>query len=62
MDILREHETALQALPAEQRSKRFGEIAKTESDCSSHSNNGDLGPFSRGQMQKPCVARPRSER
>lgn len=31
----------------------FGELAKKYSDCSSAKNGGDLGPFSRGQMQKP---------
>ncbi|KAF8131615.1 hypothetical protein EV363DRAFT_1330526, partial [Boletus edulis] len=31
----------------------FGELAKEHSDCSSHDKNGDLGLFSRGQMQKP---------
>ena len=29
----------------------FGTLAKTESDCSSASKNGDLGIFGRGQMQ-----------
>ena len=33
--------------------KKFEEIAKTESDCSSARNGGDLGPFTRGMMQKP---------
>jgi NIMA-interacting peptidyl-prolyl cis-trans isomerase 1 len=27
--------------------------ASTQSDCSSHSASGDLGFFTRGQMQKP---------
>ncbi|OON16637.1 PPIC-type PPIASE domain protein [Opisthorchis viverrini] len=31
----------------------FEELARTESDCSSASSGGDLGFFSRGQMQKP---------
>mmetsp|Transcript_35753 Transcript_35753/g.36460 ORF Transcript_35753/g.36460 Transcript_35753/m.36460 type:complete len:163 (+) Transcript_35753:50-538(+) len=31
----------------------FAEIARTESDCSSAQNGGDLGSFARGQMQKP---------
>ena len=31
----------------------FGDAAKAHSDCSSARNNGDLGPFTRGQMQKP---------
>ncbi|GME85871.1 unnamed protein product [[Candida] boidinii] len=29
------------------------EVARTESDCSSHSKGGDLGFFARGQMQPP---------
>ncbi|GAB2231898.1 hypothetical protein Drorol1_Dr00010916 [Drosera rotundifolia] len=32
---------------------RFGEVAGRESDCSSAKRGGDLGPFGRGQMQKP---------
>lgn len=31
----------------------LGELARTESDCSSARKDGDLGFFSRGQMQKP---------
>ena len=31
----------------------FAQIATTESDCSSAQRGGDLGEFSRGQMQKP---------
>lgn len=31
----------------------FQQVAQTESDCSSARNGGDLGRFSRGQMQKP---------
>ena len=30
----------------------FADLAKVNSDCSSASRGGDLGPFSRGQMQK----------
>lgn len=30
---------------------KLGDLAKTESDCSSHSNGGDLGFFGKGQMQ-----------
>lgn len=30
----------------------FTTIAQTESDCSSARNGGNLGDFSRGQMQK----------
>ncbi|KAH9958957.1 rotamase-domain-containing protein [Russula dissimulans] len=32
---------------------KFGSLAQTYSDCSSHANNGDLGWFGHGQMQKP---------
>lgn len=31
----------------------FGELAETESDCSSAKRQGDLGWFGHGQMQKP---------
>ena len=31
----------------------FAAVARVESDCSSAARGGDLGPFSRGQMQKP---------
>ncbi|KAH9929774.1 rotamase-domain-containing protein [Fomitopsis serialis] len=33
--------------------EKFGELASVHSDCSSHANNGDLGSFGPGQMQKP---------
>jgi NIMA-interacting peptidyl-prolyl cis-trans isomerase 1 len=32
---------------------RFGSVARENSDCSSHDNDGDLGWFGPGQMQKP---------
>jgi len=32
---------------------KFSELASKYSDCSSAKRGGDLGPFSRGQMQKP---------
>ena len=32
---------------------KFAELAAKHSDCSSHSNEGDLGWFGPGQMQKP---------
>eukprot|EP01108_Squamamoeba_japonica_P005816 TRINITY_DN4703_c0_g1_i1.p2 TRINITY_DN4703_c0_g1~~TRINITY_DN4703_c0_g1_i1.p2 ORF type:complete len:133 (-),score=19.50 TRINITY_DN4703_c0_g1_i1:52-408(-) len=32
---------------------KFAEIAKTTSDCSSGQAGGDLGNFTKGQMQKP---------
>jgi NIMA-interacting peptidyl-prolyl cis-trans isomerase 1 len=31
----------------------FAELAATESHCSSAKRGGDLGPFGRGEMQKP---------
>lgn len=31
----------------------FAALASKESDCSSAARGGDLGPFGRGQMQKP---------
>lgn len=31
----------------------LGELAQKFSDCSSAKRQGDLGPFRRGQMQKP---------
>ncbi|KAG6916755.1 hypothetical protein DXG01_005500 [Tephrocybe rancida] len=33
--------------------EKFHELAQKHSDCSSHSSDGDLGWFGRGQMQKP---------
>lgn len=32
---------------------KFAQLASQHSDCSSHKNNGDLGWFGKGQMQKP---------
>lgn len=32
---------------------KLSELANTESDCSSHDRGGDLGFFSKGQMQPP---------
>ena len=33
--------------------RTFEELASQYSDCSSAKKGGDLGPFGRGQMQKP---------
>ncbi|EGO05378.1 hypothetical protein SERLA73DRAFT_174507 [Serpula lacrymans var. lacrymans S7.3] len=33
--------------------EKFAELASKHSDCSSHTNGGDLGWFGHGQMQKP---------
>lgn len=62
-NITRSKEEALTELQAIQERLRsatpeempalFAQIATTESHCSSHSHGGDLGPFKRGQMQKP---------
>ncbi|KAL9241435.1 hypothetical protein vseg_015550 [Gypsophila vaccaria] len=32
---------------------KFADVASRVSDCSSAKRGGDLGPFGRGQMQKP---------
>ncbi|KAN0100188.1 hypothetical protein V8E55_000172 [Tylopilus felleus] len=49
--ILRKHQAEIDGAPS--KSATFGDLAKVHSDCSSHDKNGDLGQFSRGQMQKP---------
>ncbi|CCH45144.1 Peptidyl-prolyl cis-trans isomerase ssp-1 [Wickerhamomyces ciferrii] len=48
IEILKKHQERIKNGEA-----TLGEIAKTESDCSSAKRNGDLGPFERGQMQPP---------
>ncbi|PWN27620.1 rotamase-domain-containing protein [Jaminaea rosea] len=48
--ILREHMNALGSNPT---TEQFGQLASIHSDCSSAQKGGDLGFFSRGQMQKP---------
>lgn len=53
MEILREHQKQLKDLSSDQLKSQFAELASQHSDCSSHSNGGDLGTFKRGQMQKP---------
>mmetsp|Transcript_43507 Transcript_43507/g.109811 ORF Transcript_43507/g.109811 Transcript_43507/m.109811 type:complete len:154 (-) Transcript_43507:70-531(-) len=35
-----------------QAGENFGDLAASESDCSSAKRNGDLGKFGRGEMQK----------
>ena len=51
--LLRTHQEELASVQSEQLPSKFAKIASTESHCSSHSHGGDLGPFKRGQMQKP---------
>ncbi|KAG6841736.1 hypothetical protein C0991_007622 [Blastosporella zonata] len=48
IDILKGYEAEIAGSP-----DKFAELAEKHSDCSSHSNGGDLGWFGRGQMQKP---------
>jgi len=48
IEILRGYEAEING-----SSEKFAELAKKHSDCSSHDNDGDLGWFGRGQMQKP---------
>lgn len=47
------HQAALNGLAPGSLPAEFAKIASSESHCSSHSAGGDLGPFKRGQMQKP---------
>ncbi|KAF8913229.1 hypothetical protein CPB84DRAFT_1820649 [Gymnopilus junonius] len=48
IEILLHYQAEINGLP-----EKFAELASIHSDCSSHSNAGDLGWFARGQMQKP---------
>ncbi|KAG6896770.1 hypothetical protein C0992_006285 [Termitomyces sp. T32_za158] len=48
ISILKEYEEEIAG-----SQEKFAEVASRHSDCSSHSNGGDLGWFGRGQMQKP---------
>ncbi|GLB43596.1 putative peptidyl-prolyl cis-trans isomerase [Lyophyllum shimeji] len=48
IDILKGYQTQIGG-----SAEKFGELAAAHSDCSSHSNAGDLGWFGHGQMQKP---------
>lgn len=58
-DITRSKEEAIEILEkykeeinqAENKAETFARLASEHSDCSSHSNGGDLGWFGRGQMQ-----------
>ncbi|EMG46945.1 ssp-1 Peptidyl-prolyl cis-trans isomerase ssp-1 [Candida maltosa Xu316] len=57
-EITRTREESIQILKKHLETIRSGEaklsdIASTESDCSSHDRGGDLGYFSKGQMQPP---------
>lgn len=57
-NITRSKEEAIEILQKHQQTikngeKTLGEIAQTESDCSSHKRGGDLGFFERGAMQPP---------
>ena len=56
--ITRSKEDAIEILRGYQaeiggNAEKFGELASKYSDCSSHTNKGDLGVFQRGMMQKP---------
>ncbi|KAF8079182.1 hypothetical protein FPV67DRAFT_101590 [Lyophyllum atratum] len=57
-NITRNKEEAIEILKGFQEqiggsADKFAELAGKHSDCSSHSNAGDLGWFGHGQMQKP---------
>ena len=43
----------LSSLSGQELFTAFSQIALDRSDCGSFQRNGDLGPFTRGQMQKP---------
>mmetsp|Transcript_2515 Transcript_2515/g.4331 ORF Transcript_2515/g.4331 Transcript_2515/m.4331 type:complete len:113 (-) Transcript_2515:105-443(-) len=47
ISLLREYRSRILA------GEDFAQLASKVSDCSSAKRGGDLGPFSRGQMQKP---------
>ncbi|GAA5913999.1 hypothetical protein JCM6882_002595 [Rhodosporidiobolus microsporus] len=51
IEILKEYEAQLKDTP--NLSEEFAKLARTESDCSSARDGGDLGHFGRNQMQKP---------
>ncbi|TIB00903.1 hypothetical protein E3P94_01590 [Wallemia ichthyophaga] len=50
---LRELQSTLSQYHAHELAAVFSKLAHEHSDCSSHAKGGDLGRFSRGQMQKP---------
>lgn len=57
-NITRSKEDALEILQGYEKQiksgeKTFEELSSEFSDCSSAKRGGDLGPFGRGQMQKP---------
>ncbi|KAG8941031.1 hypothetical protein FRC04_004810 [Tulasnella sp. 424] len=57
-NITRSKEEAIEILRGYQKEidgdpQKFAELASLHSDCSSHSADGDLGWFGKGQMQKP---------
>jgi len=57
-NITRTKEEAIEILKGYQTEigdseEKFAELASKHSDCSSHTNNGDLGFFAKGQMQRP---------
>lgn len=47
MEIIKGHEQTIQS-----GASTLGDLAPTESDCSSARKRGDLGYFGRGEMQK----------
>ncbi|KAH7100301.1 rotamase-domain-containing protein [Auriculariales sp. MPI-PUGE-AT-0066] len=48
INILLGYQTEIKGDP-----ETFAKLAQAHSDCSSHARGGDLGPFGRGQMQRP---------
>jgi len=53
LSILNGYKSQLDPLSGSDLSEKFAALAGENSDCSSHSNGGDLGLFGKGQMQKP---------
>lgn len=52
LQILATHRDKLTNSPSGNLAGEFGALAAAESDCSSARNSGDLGYFTKGQMQK----------